>query len=50
MLAHAECMREHGVDMPDPVFEGGGGVRQRGPDENVPPEKVEAAQKACRST
>jgi hypothetical protein len=28
MLAYAKCMREHGVDMPDPTFsdDGGGGV------------------------
>ena len=25
MLKFAECMREHGVDMPDPEFSGGGG-------------------------
>ena len=25
MLAFAECMREHGIDMPDPEFSGGGG-------------------------
>ena len=30
MLAFAKCMREHGVDMPDPEFSGqGGGVRFR---------------------
>jgi hypothetical protein len=28
-LAHAECMREHGIDMPDPTFGEGGGVRMR---------------------
>jgi hypothetical protein len=46
-LAFARCMREHGVDMPDPQFEGGG-VMQRGP-RNVNPndEKVQEAQKAC---
>ena len=26
MLAFAQCMRDHGIDMPDPVFDGGGGV------------------------
>ena len=25
-LKFAQCMREHGVDMPDPTFEGGGGA------------------------
>ena len=41
MRAYAKCMREHGVDMPDPEFSGqGGGVRFRmggpgnGPDPN----------------
>ncbi len=27
LLAFSECMREHGIDMPDPVFQDGGGVR-----------------------
>jgi len=26
MLAFAECMRDHGIDMPDPEFESGGGA------------------------
>ena len=47
MLAHAQCMREHGVDMPDPVFDGGG-VRQKGPDEGVSRAKLEDAEQACR--
>lgn len=29
MLEYAECMRDNGVDMPDPEFEGGGGVVMR---------------------
>ena len=29
MLAFAQCMREHGVDMPDPEFEQGGKVKMR---------------------
>ena len=29
MLAYAKCMREHGVDMPDPEFQAGGGVMIR---------------------
>src|SRR3954470_23321140 len=28
-LAFARCMREHGIDMPDPQFEGGGRMSQR---------------------
>lgn len=45
-LKFAQCMREHGVDMPDP----GTGGRQRlrvGPGEDITPEEMEEAQKAC---
>ena len=45
MLDYASCMRENGVDMPDP--EPGGGIRLRVP-EGVSPDKVEAAQEQCR--
>ncbi len=49
MLAFAKCMREHGVEMPDPEFgEGGRGtVRMRG---NVNPDdpKFREAEEACR--
>jgi hypothetical protein len=45
-LAFAKCMRDHGVDMPDPQFESGGRVTQRlGGSPNDP--KFRAAQKAC---
>jgi hypothetical protein len=48
MLAHAKCMREHGVDMPDPQFDGGR-VLQRGPAEgSASPEKVREAEEACK--
>ena len=47
MLAFAECMRDHGVDVPDPQFDGGR-VMQRGPDERIPPEKFREAEEACR--
>jgi hypothetical protein len=46
ILAHAQCMRDHGVDVPDPQFHGGR-VTQRGPDESVPPEKLREAEEAC---
>jgi hypothetical protein len=46
MLAHAQCMRDHGVDVPDPQFDGGR-VTQRGPDESVAPEKLKEAEEAC---
>lgn len=50
-LAYAKCMREHGVDMPDPEFEGGG-VKMRigGPGmAEVDQGTMDAAQKACQS-
>jgi hypothetical protein len=57
MLEYAECMREHGVDMPDPeLSEDGGGMitrREAGPNggaTGVPgDEEWEAAQEACGS-
>ncbi len=52
MLAFAQCMREHGVDMPDPEFEEGGKAKMRiggpdGPGEMDQP-AVEAAQETCQ--
>jgi hypothetical protein len=56
MLEYAECMREHGIDMPDPEFdgEGGGMVIQReapaaggGTTGGPGDEDFEAAQEAC---
>ena len=55
MLDFAECMREHGVDMPDPSFEEGGGAvviggpagGDAGPPSEAEMEEVEAAQEAC---
>ena len=44
MLKFAECMREHGVDMPDPSP--GGGVRMNG--EGLSEDQMEAAQSACQ--
>jgi hypothetical protein len=46
-LKFAQCMREQGIDMPDPTFEGGGTL-QSTPDEDVPEAKLEEAEKACR--
>jgi hypothetical protein len=49
-LANARCMREHGINMPDPTFDENGGARMelKG---DVKPEsaKFQKAQKACRS-
>lgn len=44
MLKFAQCMREHGVDMPDPGPDGG--VRING--EGMSPEQMEAAEAACQ--
>ena len=45
-----ECMREHGIDMPDPQFGESGAVQQRigGPASTPTDPKFQAAQKACR--
>jgi hypothetical protein len=53
-LAFAKCMREHGVDMPDPTFDGEGRISMRlpgpaGEDPGGPlPETVTSAQEACQ--
>jgi hypothetical protein len=46
-LEFAQCMREHGVDMPDPGT-GGRQVFKVGPNEETTPEEMEEAQQACR--
>jgi hypothetical protein len=46
MLAYASCMRENGVDMPDPE-PGQRGIRLNAP-EGVTPEEMEAAESECR--
>ena len=47
MLAYAKCMRDHGVDMPDPQFEGNR-IMQRGP-MKIDKAKLRVADKACAS-
>jgi hypothetical protein len=47
MLAYAKCMRDHGVDMPDPVFEGNR-IKQTGPPK-VDQAELRAADQACAS-
>jgi hypothetical protein len=47
-LKHARCMREHGIDMPDPTFGEGGSVQMKldgGVDPRDP--AFQEAQKAC---
>ncbi len=48
-LANARCMREHGINMPDPQFDENGGATVRMGENGVDPdsEKFRAAQKAC---
>jgi hypothetical protein len=52
-LANARCMREHGIDMPDPTFDSSGRATLKfdkgsGIDPNSP--RFQAAQKACQKT
>ncbi len=53
MLDFAKCMREQGIDMPDPQFNGeGGGIFSAGAaggDTPMDKSKMDAAQKACQS-
>jgi hypothetical protein len=53
MLSYAQCMRDHGIDMRDPVFNqsggGGGTVTQQGPNINPKAEAgFRAADVACK--
>ncbi|GAA1285323.1 hypothetical protein Psi02_32200 [Planotetraspora silvatica] len=45
----AQCMRDHGVDMPDPETDGKGGMRLRVDGEKGGEAKVQKAMEACRS-
>jgi hypothetical protein len=47
MLDFAKCMREHGIDMPDPTFGDNGASFTAGAD--VDKAKLDEAQKACQS-
>jgi hypothetical protein len=50
-LENARCMREHGIDMPDPQFSENGGVRMNlGKGIDPESQKFKDAQKACRGT
>ena len=48
MLAFARCMREHGVDIPDPQFGEGGGAGLRLRNVNPNDRKFREAEEACR--
>src|SRR4051794_5924864 len=47
MLDYARCMREHGVNMPDPQFNGGRVTMQAG-GKNTNPDTMRAADAACK--
>jgi hypothetical protein len=53
MLDFAACMREHGIDMPDPQFSSDGGgtftAGVEGSDTAIDKAKMDAAQEACQS-
>jgi hypothetical protein len=48
-LAFASCMREHGVDMPDPEFSGDGAMTQSLDAATAEDPDMAAANEACRS-
>lgn len=48
MRAFAKCMREHGVDMPDPQPGNGGGISMRMDGAPADSGKMDAAQEACK--
>jgi hypothetical protein len=52
MLAFSRCMREHGIDFPDPQFSGGGAMLSIGGEDGggIDPnsEEFQAAQEACQ--
>jgi hypothetical protein len=47
-LEYAQCMRDHGIDFPDPEFNGDGAVAIRGGGDPDDPE-FQAAEEACRT-
>jgi hypothetical protein len=51
LLSFARCMRENGVDMPDPDFSGSGPFRMGGPGAGIDPDSptFQKAREACES-
>ena len=47
-LKFAKCMREHGIDFPDPQFGEGGKVTQKVIAKGTSPEQMKAAEQACQ--
>jgi hypothetical protein len=50
MLAMAECLREHGIDVPDPSTTGGGIQLNLGDQEDIDPDEMRAAAEECRES
>ena len=48
LLQFSQCMRDHGVNMPDPQFSGGGAKVTMRDDKGADPEKQREAEKACQ--
>jgi hypothetical protein len=48
LLEFAQCMRDHGVNMPDPTFSDGGARVTMREDKGADPQKQQDAQKACQ--
>lgn len=50
MRAFVQCMRDNGVDMADPDFSNGGGIKIGGPNSKIKPDdpKFQKASQACR--
>ena len=47
LLDFSKCMRDHGIDFPDPQFQGGGVMMQMGEGIDPSSEEFQAAQEAC---
>jgi hypothetical protein len=47
-LKFSQCMRDHGIDMPDPQRVGTGGIKLSGGKVRMNDPKMQAAQKACQ--
>jgi hypothetical protein len=47
MLDFARCMRQHGIDMPDPKFSEGGGAVMQQRNRGTTPEQDRSAERAC---
>lgn len=46
-VKYAQCMREHGVDMPDPQFSGNGAIQRLGGNVDPTSTEFQNANKAC---